>query len=161
MSRSSGDRAAPLVRRGQASPIAALVATFAVIVGVGLYAGVVADLDRNGDDRTAETTAETLQRTAAGGDVVDSEELRAAATDPAVTPAGFESNATLALGGSGDGNRNGGWSVGPTPPDGASGTDRGSEKRDGVDVQRADRTVAVRIAPGEIRRGTLRVRVWR
>lgn len=160
MSRSSADRAGPLVRRGQASPIAALVATFAVIVGVGLYAGVVTDLDRNEGDRTAETTAETLRRTAAGGDVVDSEELRAAATDPAVTPSGFESNATLALVDGRDGNRTEGWSVGPTPPDGPGGTDRGSEQRD-VDVQRADRTVAVRIAPGEIRRGTLRVRVWR
>ena len=134
-------------RRGQASPVVALVALLALIAGVAVYAGVVADVaavtggDRTASDRTAETTADNLQDAASDGDVVDPDRLQAAASNDEVMPAGFESNVTLAVTGGQ------GWSVGPTPPEGP--------------VHRADRTVAVRIGPGEIRRGTLGVRVWR
>lgn len=139
-------------RRGQVSPVAALVAVFAALVGVTLYAGVAADVDPGGRDRTAEIAADALLAAAADGDVVDRDGLRRAATDPAVAPAGAERNATLLLP-AGEG-----WSVGPAPPDAAEG-DR--ERVDGaVAVRRADRTVAIRVAPGRIRTGTLRVRVW-
>ncbi|MDR5673408.1 hypothetical protein RH858_09645 [Halalkaliarchaeum sp. AArc-GB] len=139
------DRSA-LSSRAQASPVPALVALLAVIAGVAVYAGVVADVaavagdDRTGSDRTAETTLDTLRSAASDGDVVDPERLQDAATDGDVMPTGFESNVTLAVAG------DVGWTVGPAPPD--------------RPVHRADRTVAVRIGPGEIRRGTLRVRVW-
>lgn len=157
VSRSSADPPVPPAKRAgartaqrhraQASPVAALVALLAVIAGIAIYAGVVADVaavaggDRTGSDRTAETTVDALQSTASDGDVVDPGRLRDAASDGDVMPTGFESNVTLAVP---DGE---GWTAGPTPPDGP--------------LHRADRTVAVRIEPGEIRRGTLRVRVWR
>ncbi|AUX09103.1 hypothetical protein AArcSl_1474 [Halalkaliarchaeum desulfuricum] len=123
-----------------------------MIAGVAVYAGVVADVaavaggdrigsDPTGSDRTAETTLDTLRSTASDGDVVDPDRLRDADDDGDVIPTGFETNVSLAVAG-GEG-----VTVGPTPPDGP--------------VHRADRTVAVRIEPGEIRRGSLTVRVWR
>lgn len=161
MSRSSGNLPTASARRSQASPIAALVAVFAVLVGVGLYAGVLSDVGRDAGDRTAETTVETLRAAAADGDVVDPDRLREAASSPSATPAGFESNVTFGVDSGEGGDERSVWSVGPSPPDASLRADSSDRHDADVAVQRAERSVAVRVSPGKIRPGTLCVRVWR
>lgn len=142
------------------------MAIFAVLVGIALYAGVLSDVGGDPGDRTAETTLETLRSAAAEGDVVDPVRLRGAATGPSVGPTGFETNVTLAtVSDEGGTDENAvaraDWSVGPSPPDVRSGADPTAESPRDVTIQRARRSIAVRVAPGDVRPGVLRVRVWR
>lgn len=123
--------------RAATEPIAALVAVFAVSAGLALYAGVLdetlamATTDRDIAGPTADAVEQRL--TTAG--VVDpdriDDSLRA-------IPTGYEGNVTLRA--------EHRWSVGERPPADAA-TDR--------------RTVSVALGPATVRRGTLRVRVWR
>lgn len=129
MSRSS-DRAA-------IEPIAALVAVFAVSVGLALYAGVVEDAlgTAGGTQNRAAPTADAVERHLASAGVVHPERIEDAGR---AIPTGYEGNVTLRTGSR--------WTAGPTPP------------------PRADtetRVVSVRVRPGAIRRGSLSVAVWR
>lgn len=129
---------APASPRGQVEPTAALVATAAVVVAVGLYATVLADaVPRPGRDLAEPTLSAVRDRlTADVGGVADPEALRSSL---AAGPDGFAVNATLVA----DGRR---FSAGPTPPPGA-------------DV--AVEPIPVRLAPKRVRAGRLTVRVWR
>lgn len=122
-------------RRGQTEPLAVLAALFAVGAGIALYAGVV---DTRLDQRGAPDADPTLDRVhgAAGENgVVDPSALDAGV---AAGPDGHHVRALLTA----DERE---WTAGPeTPPDARS----------------ASRTVSVRVAPGEIRVGRLRVEVW-
>lgn len=135
MSRSSA-------RRGQAEPLAALVAVVAVGAGVSLYAGALADARIAGagpgsdPDATAGTAADrALERVAPVG-VARPGRM---ADLPSVAPSGYRLNATLTCGTER-------WTVGPPAPPSAT--------------ARADRPTSVRTAPGRIRPGTLRVVIW-
>lgn len=141
MSRSSA-------RRGQAEPLAALVAVVAVGAGVSLYAGALADARIAGagpgpgpgpgsdPDATAGTAADrALERVAPVG-VARPGRM---ADLPSVAPSGYRLNATLTCGTER-------WTVGPPAPSSAT--------------ARADRPTSVRTAPGRIRPGTLRVVIW-
>ena len=123
-------------RRGQAEPLAALVALFAVCTGVSLYAtalgGSVPVTDRDLSDPTLERVRDTASRTGA----VYPESLSTAVD---AGPDDRRVNATLSAGGRR-------WSAGPTPPERADHTSR---------------TVSVRLGPGRIAPGRLSVRVWR
>ena len=129
----------PSSDRGTAEPLAALVAVFAVGLGLALYAGVLDDafgtLD---DDRNIATpTADTVEQQLSTAGVVQPERVDAALQ---AVPASYHGNATVTAT---TGER---WAVGREPP-GRADTET--------------RTVSVRIGPGAVRRGRLTVRVWR
>ncbi|MFB6302248.1 MAG: hypothetical protein ABEH78_05240 [Haloferacaceae archaeon] len=130
MSRSSA-------RRGQVEPTVALAAVFGVVVGIGLYAGVLADAmpgarDRNLAVPTAERVHDELAPTA---EIVVPDRLDRI---PGTAPAGHRLNVTVTV-------ATGRWTVGPGAPPTAD---------------TATRRTSVRIGPGKVRPGTLRVEVW-
>jgi len=131
MSRSSA-------RRGQVEPLAALVAVVAVVAGVSLYAGALADAhpDRPSSAPTVETAADRAVEAIAPAGVA---RPRRMSELPSVAPEGYRLNATLAAG-------DARWTVGPpVTKRTASGTIR---------------PTSVRLAPGRIRPGRLRVVIW-
>ncbi|NLV13744.1 DUF7285 family protein [Haloarcula argentinensis] len=125
--------------RATTEPLAALVAVFAVTLGVSLYAGVVdeafgtLDNDRN----IATPTADAVEQRLSSAGVVRPEEVNSALD---AVPANYHGNATITAT---TGER---WSSGREPPNSA-------------DTE--TRTVSVRVGAGAVRRGTLTVRVWR
>jgi hypothetical protein len=123
--------------RGAVEPIAALVAVFAVSVGLALYAGVVEDAlaTAGGTQNRAAPTADAVERRLASAGVVHPERIENASL---AIPAGYEGNVTLRTGST--------WTTGPTPPPRAD---------------TATRLVSVRVGLGTIERGSLSVRVWR
>jgi hypothetical protein len=118
-------------------PTAALAATFAVVVGLGLYAGVLADATPGRDDRALADPA--LDRAHAAlspeGTVVLPERVRSAVT---TGPDGYRTNVTVRTAARR-------WSAGPPAPRSA---------------ETAARSVGVRLGPADVRAGTLRVEVW-
>ena len=123
--------------RAATEPLAALVAVFAVSAGLALYAGALNDtLAGVGSDRdVAGPTADAVERRVTTGGVVDPARVSEALT---AVPSGYEGNVTLRA------ERE--WSAGPTPPASAD-TD--------------NRTDSVALGPATVRRGRLRVAVWR
>lgn len=146
-------------RHGQVEPTAALVAVFAVSVGVSLYAGVLLEARPSEVERDVAPTAVDVvhERTSTAG-VVDPGALDRA---PTAAPEGYRLNATLRVG-----NRR--WHVGPTTPADGDGSDDADTVGDGnanpadantrTDV--ATRSVSVRLEPGSVRPGRLTVVVW-
>jgi hypothetical protein len=118
-------------------PTAALAATFAVVVGLGLYAGAVADAAPERADRDPATPA--LDRAHAAlspdGAVVLPDRVGAARR---AGPGGYRTNVTVRTA-----ERR--WTAGAVPPRSA---------------ETAARTVGVRLGPADVRAGTLRVEVW-
>lgn len=130
MSRSSG-------RRGQVEPTVALAAVFGVVVGIGLYAGVLADAmpgerERNVAAPAAERVHDELAPTA---EIVVPGRLDRAG---AAIPDGYRANVTVTVAARR-------WTIGPAAPPGADA---------------ATRRTSVRLGPGRVRAGTLRVEVW-
>ena len=138
MSRSSA-------RRAQVSPTAALVALLAVGAGLSLYAGVLDASVRSGEtsDTPVPIVADrTLDRLAPAG-VATPARLRrfdSRSNRSRVAPDGYRVNVTLAAGGER-------WRAGPPIPTTAR-------------TARAVRTPAVRLAPGRVVPGRLRVVIW-
>jgi hypothetical protein len=112
----------------------ALVAVGAVCLGLSLYAGVASDALATSPGPDADPALDAVHDHAAENGVVDPDRLASA---PA--PDGRSVNATLVAG-----ERR--WTAGPTPT-----ANRGD---------RASRTASVRLGPGRIRPGRLRVVVW-
>ncbi|MFB6142081.1 MAG: hypothetical protein ABEJ30_01915 [Halorientalis sp.] len=123
-------------RRGQVEPLVAIVAVFALGVGLSLYGGAVGDALPGGQERGAQPSLDRVERRVSDGGVVRPTRLSRMGT---VRPAGHRLNVTLTVGQTR-------WQVGPTPPGRA---------------RRASARVAVRTGPGEVRAGELTVRVWR
>lgn len=123
--------------RGAAEPLAALVAVFAVGLGVALYAGVLdgalagMDTDRN----RAAPTADLIERNHTAAGIFDPSGLSRSLT---AVPGGYSGNVTVRAGRR--------WTAGPTPP---------------ANSDRYRRAVSVRTAPGTVQRGTFTVTVWR
>ncbi|SFL02405.1 hypothetical protein SAMN04487950_2011 [Halogranum rubrum] len=134
--------------RAQTDPLVALVALFAVSVGVSLYAGVLDDVSRAvGVDRDVATpTLERVHDVATSAGVFDPSERHAAL---AAGPDGYDLNLTVRTDGS-DRRPSRTWHAGPSVPD--------APPRATIDS--AERVVSVRVAPGEIVPGQLRVVVW-
>ncbi|KAA9396822.1 hypothetical protein Har1130_03140 [Haloarcula sp. CBA1130] len=129
----------PSSDRATTEPLAALVAVFAITLGVALYASVVDEafgtLD---DDRNVATpTADAVEQRLSSTGVVWPGGIDGALS---AVPANYHGNATITAT---TGER---WSGGREPPSNA-------------DTE--TRTVSVRVGPGAVRRGTLTVRVWR
>ncbi|WP_248897500.1 DUF7285 family protein [Haloplanus halobius] len=123
--------------RAQVEPLAALVVLVAVCAAVSTYAMAV---DSAIPEPTRDVAAPTLERAvrtlATGGVVRPSRTARAARA----APSGYHLNVTVAAAGKR-------WHVGPAPPG-----------RSGVDT--AARSIGVRLNPGQIRPGRVRVEVW-
>jgi hypothetical protein len=129
----------PSSARATAEPLAALVAVFAVTLGVSLYAGVLDDAFGTLDDdrNIAAPTADAVEQRVTSTGIVQPERLSGGLS---AVPANYHGNATVTAT---TGER---WSTGREPPNSA-------------DTE--TRTVSVQVGPGSVRRGTLTVRVWR
>lgn len=123
--------------RAQTEPLAALVAVFAVGIGLSLYVGALdGTLDAVDDDREmASTATDAFLVEATDFGVVDPP-LSSAAT--ATEPTGYRLNATART-------DEGRWQAGPEPPASAS---------------CEHRTVSIRVAPGQVHPGRLEVCTW-
>jgi hypothetical protein len=127
-------------RRGQTEPVVALVALFAVCVGVSLYAGVLSDVTTSlGSERdVAEPTLDRVEDAMSTTGILDpGRESRALDAGP--------DGYGLHVGVHTEGKR---WTAGPTPPEDEA-------------TQAASRRVSVRVGPGRVRPGRLQVVVWR
>lgn len=122
-------------RRGSVEPIAAVAALFAVTAGLGLYAGVLDDARPTSDRDVATPTLDRVHERASDLTVVDPGAIDAARR---AGPDGYRVNVTVRA----DGRR---WAAGPAPP---------------TRADHASRSVSVRLAPGRLRAGRLRVEVW-
>ena len=121
--------------RGQVDPTAALVATVAVCLSLGLYAGALGNAIPATDRDLAEPTLDRVDsRMSAGGVVVPADR------EPAlgVGPTGYRTNVTIVVA-----DRQ--WTAGPPAPPGAD---------------RAAQQTSVRVDADRVRVGTLQVAVW-
>jgi hypothetical protein len=123
--------------RGQTEPLAALVAVFALGLGLSLYVGVL--------DSTLLSLSDEREITPTAADRLVSESSSFGILDPPIAahvaasrPRGHELNATVRAEGSA-------WTGGP-PRVGS--------------IDCTERSVSVRTAPGRIRPGQLEVCVW-
>jgi hypothetical protein len=124
--------------RAQVEPVAALVAVFAVCVGLALYAGVLSSVTPQPSRDLAEPTLDRVHDRLSTGGVAVPERLGPERTT-AAGPDGYQLNVSLTAA-----DRR--WAVGPTPPASAG---------DGT-----GRSTTVRVAPGRVDPGRLRVVVW-
>ncbi|MBP1985585.1 DUF7285 family protein [Halolamina salifodinae] len=125
-------------RRGQASPTAALVAVAAVGIGLSLYATVFAGVVPTADRDVATPTLSAVHEAVAPAGVAGPARLEAAA----------EAGPT-------------GWSVRVELRTGPRQWTAGTAPAPGVDRQSAGRRVPVRVSPGQVQSGWLRVVVHR
>lgn len=122
--------------RGQAEPIAALVAVVTVGLALGLYAGHLdASLPGSPDRALAESAVERVENAVAPAGVAKPSLLDAGQR---AGPDGYRTNVTLTVG-------DDRWEAGPAAPTSA----------DAETVR-----LGVRTSPATIRTGTLRVTVW-
>ncbi|SEN25071.1 hypothetical protein SAMN05216388_1002157 [Halorientalis persicus] len=129
MSRSSA-------RRGQVEPVAAIVAVFALGVGLTIYAGAVDDALPGTEPRNvAQPTLSAVEDAIETDGVVRPTRLTRVT---AAAPAGRRLNVTLTAG-----DRR--WTRGASPP---------------ASAQRARTSVSVDRGPGQVEPGRLTVRVW-
>ena len=124
--------------RGQVEPTAALVVVLTVCAAVSTYAVA---LDGVGGERERDLASPTLDRVvdrlAVGGVADPRRRARARRSGPT----GYRLNLTVAAAGRR-------WYAGPSPPG------------RGADTDIAARSVGVRLAPGRVRPGRVRVEVW-
>ncbi len=123
--------------RGQTEPLAALVAVFALGVGLSLYVGVL--------DSTLPLLSSNTEMTPTAADRLVSESSSFGSVRPPIEesvatsrPTGYRLNATLRADGTS-------WSGGPSI----------AESADCI-----DRSVSVRTGPGRVRMGELEVCTW-
>ncbi len=138
MSRSSA-------RRGQVEPLAAIAAVFAIGVGLALYATILgATYPGEADRDVAEPTLAKVSEAVVDNGVVSPEALERLGTAAAgghheYAPDGYRMRVVLTAG-----DRE--WATTPGSPESA---------------RSASRRVGVKLAPGNVRPGRLRVEVWR
>lgn len=119
--------------RGYVEPVVALAAVMALGVGLTLYASALGAREQADGRQVAETVLESVSGQAESLGV-----LRPGALRSASVPPGWSANLTVV-------SPAGRWSTGGTPPPTAD---------------RARRRVTVRLAPGVLRPGVLKVAVW-
>ncbi|WP_251344194.1 DUF7285 family protein [Haloplanus halophilus] len=124
-------------RRGQVEPLAALVVLLAVTGAVTTYAAALDGVGREADRDLATPTLDRVASALGTGGVADPNRTRRAHR---AGPSGYRLNVTVAAAGRR-------WTAGPAPP------------RDGR-ADAASRSIGVRLEPGRVRPGRLRVEVW-
>lgn len=123
-------------RRGAVEPLVALVALFAVVAGLGLYAGVLSKtLSVEYDRNVAEPTLVRVHDTLAVRGVLRPDRLPKTRS---IFDGRRRLNVTITTG-------NSRWTAGPRPP---------------ARPDAASRSVSVRAGGGRVPAGTLRVEVW-
>ncbi|MFB6102026.1 MAG: hypothetical protein ABEJ73_05620 [Haloplanus sp.] len=123
--------------RGQVEPTAALVVLLVICAAVSTYATALDGVVDEGRE-LASPTLDRVVATLATGGVADPTRTRRAHR---AGPAGYRLNITVAAAGRR-------WQAGATPPRGNAGVDT------------ATRTIGVRLGPGRVRPGRVRVEVW-
>lgn len=121
--------------RGQVEPVIALPALAVLCIGLSLYAVVLQGASAPADRDVARPTLERVEDRLAAAGVAEPPRLSRVAGSG---PDDLHLNVTLDAAGQR-------WSAGPAPPPTAA---------------TARRSLGVRIAPGEVRAGSLRVAVW-
>ncbi|WP_049935820.1 DUF7285 family protein [Haloplanus natans] len=124
--------------RGQVEPTAALVVLLAVCAAVSTYAVALNGAGYESERNVASPTLDRVVGRLAVGGVADP---RRRARARRSGPTGYRLNVTIAAAGRR-------WYAGPSPPGRLADTDT------------AARSVGVRIAPGRVRPGRVRVEVW-
>jgi hypothetical protein len=119
--------------RGYVEPLAALAAVLALGVGLTLYAGTLAETSSDSERERATTMLDSVV-----GDAIVLGVLQPAELDIPNTPAGWSVNLTLDT-------RSGRWTHGDPPSPTAD---------------HSSRRVSVRVEPGSIEPGQVRVAVW-
>lgn len=140
--------------KGQAEPIAALVALLAVGAGLGIYAGVLANAPPEPTPDVAERTLDRVHDASTSNGVVDPADLTIpAAATSGTDRGGSTDDPVLAELTSGEYR----WITGTATSDDRTAAEIAAEDPAAHSVKRR---VSVRIAPGDTRPGTLRVVVW-
>jgi len=122
-------------RRGQVEPTAALVVLFAVCLGVTTYAVALDDAAPRPERDVATPTLDRVVTELSSGGAARPSDLSRVRR---LRPRGYRLNVTVAAAGRR-------WHAGPSPPTAA---------------QVAARRVGVRLGPGRVRPGRVRVEVW-
>lgn len=125
-----------LGRRAQVDPLVALPALAVLCIGLSLYAVGLLGAATPAEREVARPTLEVVGDVVVVAGVADPVRLQRGA---AAGPVGYLTHVRLTA----DGQV---WTAGPTPPESAD---------------RASRPVSVRVGPGTVRTGRLRVAVWR
>ncbi|SIQ91371.1 hypothetical protein SAMN05421858_0794 [Haladaptatus litoreus] len=136
--------------RAQAEPLPALIAVFAVCVGLVTYTGVLGDAMPEPNRNPAPATLSEVEQVISSNGVVAPTRIADALR---TKPAGYRLNITLSTG-SGNENHTQLWHAGPPVPRTADSV--GSAES----AEIAETVVSVRISPGNIRPARLRVEVW-
>jgi hypothetical protein len=131
------DRQEPAATRAQVEPHVALVGLAVVCLGVSLYAGTLTSAIGPSDRQVASPALSAVADRVCRAGVADPSRLSRASE---VRPRGYRLAVRLETA-----DRR--WRDGARPPE-------------AVDVQAAARRVSVRLGPGDVRPGTLRVEVW-
>jgi hypothetical protein len=124
-------------RRGQVEPAAAIVVLLAVTGAISAYAAALGGAGGADERALAEPTLERVAETLGTGGVAHPSRTHRARR---VGPSGYRLNVTVAAAGRR-------WHAGVTPP------------RDTA-TDAASRAMSVRLGPGRIRPGRVRVEVW-
>lgn len=142
-------------RRAQTEPLVAIVAVFAVTVGLVAYAGVFESVSpRPASHELAHPTLERIYATLAPTGVVEPSQLDDCTS---VGPKEYRVSITLSVEGRT-------WRAGDAVPDGIDRPGSNQQSEDPTrprGTDRASRPVSVRLAPGVVRSGRLTVEVWR
>lgn len=142
--RSRGDAVDPgsTTERGQTEPLAALAAVLAVGIALVLYVDALSVASPSPTSPgVANATLYPVQDELSDGPVAEPNRI---SSTRGVGPDGYRINVTLTA----DGRT---WSAGPVPPEEVTDTRRTEE---------ASRPTSVRVAPGRIEPGQLKVVVW-
>lgn len=126
--------------RAQTEPVAAIVAVFAVCIGLLTYSGVLGDVMPPSERTLGPTTLSTVRDEMSSNGVLLPDNLPVGRRS---NPAGYHLNFSLSVG-----SRK--WHGGPSPPHNPD-----------ASTETATTRVSVRIAPGDVRPGRLRVVVWK
>jgi len=124
--------------RGQVEPLAALVSLLAVCAAVSTYATALAGVGYDAERNVAAPALDRVTDGLATGGVANPDRMDQAQR---AGPVGYRLNVTLAAAGQR-------WYAGPTSPG----------KR--ADTDTAARSISVRLSPGRVRPGRVRVEVW-
>jgi hypothetical protein len=126
--------------RAQTEPVAAIVAVFAVCFGLLTYSGVLGGTMPRSERTLGPTTLSTVRGEMSSNGVLLPARLPAGLRS---NPNGYHLNVSLSAGSQE-------WHGGPTPP-----------QNPAISTETATASVSVRIAPGGVRPGRLRVVVWK
>jgi hypothetical protein len=138
--------------RGQAEPLAALIAVTLVCTVLSLYVGTLSNAvaESESERRVAESTLDGIWRDASDDGIFEADTDLATAVSPSSVPDGYTVSVEITV-------------VAPNGSERTAGRAQFGEGSAGPppeDAQRASRAVSVQRTPGDVRPGRLVVEVW-